>query len=523
VAEVFAIVGSGITLIGVTFVLVLPADGVLGQLPRVGIAVLLAVAAVVTAVWQHAKDARNLGALALMATGFASAYLCVLALTVLFERPDGRGLLPPLVGLVLAGLIGVGGLWIARRWDSQWLAVLAVLGSLVLAPFVVQPDLIGGIGFMIVLTVATAPFQRGRLWLTLMAARIVPTALVFAGAALVEERSLTAFPAIALGLAAVFALAGLGMGVLHQRDDRRQQAGSAAAAVVAALPAMTVCWLADRPGAAVVCAALGGLYAVVGLLPATFAPAVRSAAVPLAALFVGFAALRLTDGSQAGTIVFGLAAVYLVLAARTRFRPVLVVSLVLSGLGALLWLPLLTGLLSAGEAERQGLSGVVQSALGVLVVLLLARALRALGLTQPWLTYLVWTGAVALGSVAVVLAGATIGGRLDVTTGGFQTAHAVVTVTWLALSVVLLWLGLRERDALVSVRLAVGLAAAAVLKLFLFDLATLPGLVRALAFLAVGVLLLVIGTWYHRQLDRVRRNPDPPADEKESSGAQRRA
>ena len=51
---------------------------------------LLAVAAVVTAVWQHAKDARNLGALALMATGFASAYLCVLALTVLFERPDGR-------------------------------------------------------------------------------------------------------------------------------------------------------------------------------------------------------------------------------------------------------------------------------------------------------------------------------------------------------------------------------------------------------------------------------------------------
>jgi uncharacterized membrane protein len=130
---------------------------------------------------------------------------------------------------------------------------------------------------------------------------------------------------------------------------------------------------------------------------------------------------------------------------------------------------------------------------------------------------------VAFGSVAVVLAGATIGGRLDVTTGGFQTAHAVVTVTWLALSVVLLWLGLRERDALVSVRLAVGLAAAAVLKLFLFDLATLPGLVRALAFLAVGVLLLVIGTWYHRQLDRVRRNPDPPADEKESSGAQRRA
>ena len=49
---------------------------------------------------------------------------------------------------------------------------------------------------------------------------------------------------------------------------------------------------------------------------------------------------------------------------------------------------------------------------------------------------------------------------------------------------------------------------AAVAKLFLFDLATLPGLVRALAFIAVGVLLLVIGTWYYRQLDRVRRAAD---------------
>ena len=119
----------------------------------------LAVAAVAAAVWQHAKDARNVGAQALMATGFASAYLCVLAVTVLFERPDGRGLLPAAVGLAMAGLISVGGLWTARRWNSQWLGVLAVLGCLVLAPFVVGPDLISGLGFMVLLTIVTAPFQ----------------------------------------------------------------------------------------------------------------------------------------------------------------------------------------------------------------------------------------------------------------------------------------------------------------------------------------------------------------------------
>ena len=46
VAEAFAVVGSAITLIGVTFVLVLPQDGVLGPFSRVGIAVALAVAAI---------------------------------------------------------------------------------------------------------------------------------------------------------------------------------------------------------------------------------------------------------------------------------------------------------------------------------------------------------------------------------------------------------------------------------------------------------------------------------------------
>ena len=511
VAEIFAVVGSAITLIGVTFVLVLPADGVLGQLPRVGIAVVLAVAAVAVAVWQHAKDARNLGAQALMATGVASAYLCVLAVTVLFERPDGRGLLPDAIGLALAGVISIGGLWMARRWNSQWLAVLAVLGSLVLAPFVVQPDLIGGIAFMIVLTVATAPFQRGRTWLVLMAARIVPTSLVFAGAALFEERSVGDHPNLGLALAAFFALAVLAMGVWHQRDTRPQQVASAAATVIAATPALMVCWLADRPWAAVTCAVLGGLYAAVGILPRSFSAALRSAAVPLGALFVGFAVLRITDNSHVGTVVFGLAAVYLVLAARTRFRPVLVVALVLAGLGTLAWLSLLTGVLDPGEAERHGFAGVVQSLVGLVVVVLAERALRVFGVVGSWLAYLVWAGAVAFGSVAVVLAGTSIGGLLGARTVAFQTAQAMVTVIWLVLCVVLLWLGLRATgDGLVSVRLAVGLALAAVLKLFLFDLATLPGLVRALAFLAVGVLLLVIGTWYYRQLDRVRRQPGGP-------------
>jgi uncharacterized membrane protein len=68
-------------------------------------------------------------------------------------------------------------------------------------------------------------------------------------------------------------------------------------------------------------------------------------------------------------------------------------------------------------------------------------------------------------------------------------------------------LGLRpDRDGPAALRVGLVLAIAAVAKLFLFDLATLPGLVRALAFIAVGVLLLATGTWYYRQLERVRRD-----------------
>jgi uncharacterized membrane protein len=511
VAELFAVVGSAITLIGVTFVLVLPQDGVLGPFARVGIAVVLAAAAIAAAIWQHAKDARNLGAQALMATGIASAYLCVLAVTVLFERPDGRGLLSDAAGLTLAGLLSIGGLWIARRWDSQWLGVLAVLGSLVLAPFVVQSDLIWALGFMMLLTIVTAPFQLGRTWVALMAARVKPTAVIFFGAVAIEQPSLTANATVTLALAAVLAVAGLGMAVLHQHDTRPNRVASAIALVPMAAPAAAACWLADRPFSAVVCGVLGVLYGACGLLPGRFSPVLRSAAVPVGALFAGFALLRLTDGAYAGSISFGLAIAYFALAARSRFRPAFIVGLVAAGLGTLGWFWLLAATMFANLAAEQGTAGVAESLVGLAAVVVAAPALRTFGVPGSWRMSVTWLASAAFGSVAIVLAGAELGRLLGRSAVGFQTAHALVTVAWLVLCVVLLRLGLRpDRDGPVAVRLALILAVAAVAKLFLFDLATLPGLVRALAFIAVGVLLLVIGTWYYRQLDRVRRGPALP-------------
>ena len=307
----------------------------------------------------------------------------------------------------------------------------------------------------------------------------------------------------------LFVKSRLGMAVLHQHDTRPNQVASALALVSMAAPAAAACWLPNRPVSAIICGGLAVLYGACGLLPRHFSPMLRSTAISISGLFAAFALLRLTDGEYAGSISFGLAVAYLVLATQTRFTPVLVVGLVAAGIGALAWLPLLLAVLFPREAASEGPEAVVQSLLGLAAGVAATPALRAFGVRGSLRMLVTWPAAVAFGSAAVVIAGAEIGQLVARPTAGFQAAHAVVTVTWLVLCVVLLRRGLRPGpDGTVAVRPALILAVASVAKLFLFDLATLPGLVRALAFIAVGVLLLVIGTWYYRQLDRVRRAAD---------------
>jgi uncharacterized membrane protein len=56
------------------------------------------------------------------------------------------------------------------------------------------------------------------------------------------------------------------------------------------------------------------------------------------------------------------------------------------------------------------------------------------------------------------------------------------------------------------VRLGLALVAVAVGKLFLFDLAALDGVVRSLAFIVTGLLLLAIGSRYARAWEQRRRS-----------------
>ncbi|HXV58469.1 MAG TPA: DUF2339 domain-containing protein [Gaiellaceae bacterium] len=84
----------------------------------------------------------------------------------------------------------------------------------------------------------------------------------------------------------------------------------------------------------------------------------------------------------------------------------------------------------------------------------------------------------------------------------FQRGHTVVSAVWGAVGLALLTLGLVRRSR--ALRLAgFALFGVSLAKLFLYDLAFLSSVARALSFLVVGVLLLAGGFFYQRLDDRL--------------------
>jgi len=105
-------------------------------------------------------------------------------------------------------------------------------------------------------------------------------------------------------------------------------------------------------------------------------------------------------------------------------------------------------------------------------------------------------------SVAV---GTLLGAEVGEAVLGFTIGHAVATVTWMLAAAWLLLHGLEHsRDADLTLRTGLVLAGIAVAKLFLFDLAALNGLVRSVAFIVVGLLLLATGSRYAKAYERRR-------------------
>jgi hypothetical protein len=85
---------------------------------------------------------------------------------------------------------------------------------------------------------------------------------------------------------------------------------------------------------------------------------------------------------------------------------------------------------------------------------------------------------------------------------GLQRGHTAVSACWGVLGLVLLYLGLTR--TLRAIRLAgLTLLGASLAKLFLYDLAFLSSIQRAVSFLAVGAMLLAGGFFYQRLAARL--------------------
>ncbi|SDB80537.1 Predicted membrane protein [Raineyella antarctica] len=528
----FTVAGSAVALIGVASVL-LPAGGAVpGQLTRTALGLGLAVIAVVAAVWQHRIDPANVGARALLATGLVSVYLCVLALTVRFVDDQGRPLVALLPGLVVTGLVGLAGLWAARSWRSQGIAVAAVLGGLLVAPVVETGPADGTlavVGFMVLLTLVAGVAQLGLGWVWLLLGRTVPTVLyaIWVAASPSVFRwgpglSLVRSIGVAVLLAAVLALGSFALALLHRSASRRERVAEAAGLTALSTPLMVVAQTQETVApAATACLVLGVVLLAVMAWGASRRSTVevRTTTVPLGVLFLAFGVLVALGRQFLGYLPWALAIVCLALAERSRSTAVLVAGSILGVVGLVWWLPVLPVLFHTSfvvDVADRGVERVVQSLLGLVVAALAYRAYKTFFPRQRTRAlHLAWSGAVVVGAAAVVLTGSLVGSSLGDMARGFRVAHVLVTIGLALLCIVLVSPRLqagRERRA--RARLAVGLAVTAVAKLFLFDTRSLPGLWRAAAFIAVGVLLLVVGTWYYRQLEGRRVTPDPGASDR---------
>lgn len=499
VGRVLAAVGVGITLIGVVLLLILAAQaGLLRPEIRVAGGVLFAFALIGAGAYIGRREAKRSGAVALVATGIATALFDVLAAATIYHW------LPVVAALLLGAAIAAGGFWFAHRWNSQALGLMVSVPLLVFAPIVADGVDETLIAFLLVYAGATLWLQVGRDWTSLFIVNTAATTLPL----LIAVTPLVTIPGWFLATALVLNVAlAVGSAVLLIPTSRVKElvaltsAGSAVA-LLGAGPALDqpLASVAPAVGAALLAVAAFGTAAHRGIPLAARAIWVTTAAV-LSALAVGFAVdpTFLVPAGLATALVVTVAALF----AGDLRRVLLTVGSIgtAAGLIALVHDHGLEQLLVRTELPTDVRVGIVLAViLGLLVTTLLTWAWDREFLANAdrlWIA----GGLVDLALVTalcVTVAALATGGSVD----GFRAGHTVATLIWFGTAAAALLWARRLTGSTRTVALTAGLAliAAAVAKLFLFDLAALAGFLRVIAFLVAGILLLVLGVAYAQSL-----------------------
>jgi uncharacterized membrane protein len=506
IGKVLAVAGVAVTLVGVVLLLVLAAQaGFLRPEFRVTAGAILAVALVGTGWWLNSRPGGRVGAIALAATGIAAAYMDVIAVTTIY------GWVTAPVGLTLAAVVAGGGLTLARRWDSEHLGLLVLVPLIGLGPVVTDGITLLLVGFMLALSAATLPVQLGKDWTGMHAARVAAATLPLLIALVVVPRASghAAWLAGACGIAAALAI--VSALILLPRSSR--PVATALLTAAGTLPVLAVSAVLDRTtsalSAAVLAAVLLAIVLVGERLP-NVTRAVRqiwsalSAAAALIAVAVAF------DGPVAAPLLLSMAAVVAV-----------------GGRGSAVarWCAIAFGVAGAlyylGYAPPEMLTSATSVATGIAASTLIASLLLVAGavaITWSWIgksddaIRLGWTAVALIGMYAVtmftVTAGVLFGGEVH----GFFAGHVAATICWIGLAagVFRYAVKLPREERSVPIGAGMALVAAAMSKLFLFDLGTLDGIFRVVVFIVVGLVLLGMGAGYARLLAQQDQQEQQP-------------
>jgi Predicted membrane protein (DUF2339) len=239
-------------------------------------------------------------------------------------------------------------------------------------------------------------------------------------------------------------------------------------------------------------------------VPGTAKP-VRVVAVAAAAVALFQATLVAFDGATATVALLGQAIVATVLAAQLKARLPLAVGTaygVVAVLIALVRDAPFEGLVRypafayAGPGTGSLVVGVAVSALVlVLAVALLVAGIRVGLVRSEPASASLWVPVGVVGLYGATSLVVTLALLVSDDRTGFTAGHALVSVSWTVVALVLLATGIRRPALRVA---GMVLVAAAVAKLVLFDLTALDGLARVAAFLGAGLVLLAAGTRYAR-------------------------
>lgn len=502
IGKLLAVAGVAVTLVGVVLLLVLAAQaGVLRPEIRVAAGAVLAAGLVVVGVRLWHRPGGQVGGVALTATGVAAAYMDVIAITTIY------GWVSPGFGLVTAAVIGGGGLTLARRWNSQQLALLVLVPLIVLAPIVGDGVTLLLIGFMTALSAAALPVQLGRDWLWMHAARTVGVTLPLLAALFVTsvsgDRGDGWLLGGACGVAALLAV--LSSIVLLPTTTRPTAMGLLT--VVGVLPALAAGGAVPRVLAVLLATAVAAAMLALSTAGRRLAGVTTPVVVIWSALSAFAALIAVTaafDGEVEAPVLLGMALVVTLAGRRSRIAAWIGLAFAaVGGLAFLAYAP--PGYLFEGTelAVPLAISNIVASSLAIACA-------AAIGYTWARPAHLagdgvrmLWIGSGLVALYSITMFTVTTGVLIAGADGGFLAGHMAATICWIGGAAVLLVAARRmtgPQERIAGVIGGLSLTVAATAKLFLFDLGTLDGMFRVAAFIVVGLVLLGMGTGYARSL-----------------------